>query len=339
MTIVIVALSAFLLSMGLTGLARWIALRSSLVDIPNERSSHTVPTPSGGGVAIAITVLLLAGVVSVVENMSLPLLLAVSVAGSLVAVIGLLDDYRNVPIVVRLLVQVASFLLAIYWLEWDPIFRIASALEIGGVPAKALSVLLAVWGLNLFNFMDGIDGIAASEASFVAFAGASMSYYLSFETSLAWALLASACLGFLVWNWAPAKIFMGDVGSSFLGFLLVILLARTIQDGSISVWTASILIAPFVVDATVTLLRRAARGEVWYRAHKSHAYQQLARSWGSHARVVIALIVINIAIVLPIGLLSVWFPASAPLVCIGIYALLVAGVLTLGAGAESGEPS
>ncbi len=174
---------------------------------------------------------------------------------------------------------------------------------------KALALLALLWLLNLYNFMDGIDGLAGSELVFVTF----LSYLLVINsgdevTAMLSATLLAAGAGFLLWNWPPAKIFMGDVGSSFTGFSLGVLALISMQSGILTLWTWLILLAVFIVDATVTLLRRFWRGEKWYEGHATHAYQQAARQYKSHAKVTITVIVINLLWLAPLAWLSVQRP-------------------------------
>jgi Fuc2NAc and GlcNAc transferase len=150
-----------------------------------------------------------------------------------------------------------------------------------------------VWLLNLFNFMDGIDGIAASEAIFVSSAGAFFSWLMGSDNiSIILLILAASTTGFLALNWPPAKIFMGDVGSNFLGLIIGVIAYASILEGA-SVWIWLILLAVFLVDSGVTLLRRILNGEKWHEAHCSHAYQHAAKKWG-HKKVTISVILINI---------------------------------------------
>jgi len=194
---------------------------------------------------------------------------------------------------------------------------------------NALSVLSIVWVLNLFNFMDGIDGLAASEAAYVTAAGAALWLLFGSDKSLPVASLcvAASSLGFLVWNWPPAKIFMGDVGSGYLGYAIAVLgLGAGRRDGAmLCAWV--ILGGVFFIDATTTLLLRLVRGRRIYEAHRSHAYQWLARRWGSHRRVTVAVLMVNSLWLLPCAMFAVSHPlhaagatvvALAPLVIIAV---------------------
>jgi Fuc2NAc and GlcNAc transferase len=206
-------------------------------------------------------------------------------------------------------------------------------------------VLLWVWFINFFNFMDGIDGIAAAEVVFIGVAGALLSLASGHsELASAWALLAGACLGFLVWNAPPARIFMGDVGSGFWGFVVAALLLLSVVEGVMSPWVALLLVTAFIGDAIVTLLRRMWRGERWYEGHRQHAYQHLAIRWGSHGKVTVAYTIFNLIVIAP----SVWLANQSPELALPVLlaTLTLVAVLVLSAGGgapptstRQGDPS
>lgn len=236
------------------------------------------------------------------SGVAVEVLAAVGVGGLLIAAIGYLDDRHGLPARWRFLVHV----LAASWALWClggfpalPVFDVELRLGWLGIP---VGVVATVWLLNLYNFMDGIDGIAATEAVTVA-AGAALLLWLQGDAGAAALLviLASAALGFLVWNWPPAKIFMGDVGSAYLGFVLAVLALATSAEGVLNLWVWLILLAVFITDATITLLRRLLQGERWYEAHRSHAYQHAALKLESHLKVTLAVGVINIFWLLPLA--------------------------------------
>ncbi|MFI3222772.1 MAG: glycosyl transferase, partial [Methylococcaceae bacterium] len=169
---------------------------------------------------------------------------------------------------------------------------------------QILAVLYLVWVLNLYNFMDGIDGLASIEAITVSL-GAALLYVLQTEISALWiapVLLAVTVCGFLVWNFPPAKIFMGDAGSGFLGIVLGLLSIQATWLDSSFLWSWLILLAVFITDATWTLFRRLLRGDKVYQAHCSHGYQYAARYYQSHKKVSLAVAVINLVWLLPVAL-------------------------------------
>jgi Fuc2NAc and GlcNAc transferase len=190
--------------------------------------------------------------------------------------------------------------------------------------------------LNLFNFMDGIDAIAASEAAFVAAAGALLGVVSGSMPGVSAVALAFAatCCGFLVWNWPPARIFMGDVGSGYLGFVLSVLALAAARDNSAALWIWLILGGVFFVDATVTLVRRLVRREHLHQGHRSHGYQWLARRWGSHLRVTVAVLAVNVFWLLPCAAFAALHPSqAATATCVALAPLVV---IALAAG--SGRP-
>jgi Fuc2NAc and GlcNAc transferase len=203
-----------------------------------------------------------------------------------------------------------------------------------GYVSYAITLAAVVWFLNLFNFMDGIDGLAISEAIFMSFGAGALAALNGAPVGVVLAMLAlgAACLGFLPLNWPPARVFMGDAGSGFLGYLLGIFALATIVAGTLSVWTWILLSGTFLIDATATLVRRWVRGESVHQAHRSHAYQQLARKWKSHRRVTLLYGAVNLFWLLPLAWLSTrWSAWAAPLAVLGTAPLFVAA-RRLGAG-------
>jgi Fuc2NAc and GlcNAc transferase len=250
-----------------------------------------------------------------------------------VAAIGFADDRRPVPARLRFAVHVAAVGVALVAIGGLPPFDV-NGLRVAGLGGGVVAVICCVWFLNLFNFMDGIDGIAGAQAAFVSFAAAGLLAVTGAGAAVTvpWLLLGAASLGFLAWNWAPAKIFMGDAGSGFTGFAIALLLVHSTRTPAFSPWTALILTAPFACDATLTLLRRGWRGERWYSAHRSHAYQSLARRWRSHARVTLLVVFLDVAIVLPAAIASMYWPdRAAPLAAL-VLALFLGAAGLAGAG-------
>ncbi|MBC3476322.1 MraY family glycosyltransferase [Pseudomonas taiwanensis] len=302
MTLLLAVSMVVAFSCGLTWLLRRYALARSIMDIPNARSSHSVPTPRGGGVAIVVAFLIAllwlngAALINATTTWSL------FGAGAFIAVLGFLDDHGHIAARWRLLGHFGASLWALFWLGGlPPLTMFGVELNLGWL-GHVVGLFYLVWLLNLYNFMDGIDGIASVEAITVCL-GACMVYLLIDVPGLLLAplLLASAVAGFLVWNFPPARIFMGDAGSGFLGVALGVL---SIQAAWVSpklfyVWL--ILLGVFIVDATVTLLRRLLRGDKVYEAHRSHAYQYASRSFGRHLPVTMAVLVINLLWLWPIA--------------------------------------
>jgi Fuc2NAc and GlcNAc transferase len=209
----------------------------------------------------------------------------------------------------------------------------AQVIHLGWV-GDLVAALAIMWTLNLFNFMDGIDGIAASEAVFVTLAVLPSLMMLNVAGGIATAslIVGSAALGFLRWNWPPAKIFMGDVGSGYVGFVIATLALATAGQRPVAAWIWLILGGVFFVDATVTLLRRLMRGERVHEAHRTHAYQWLARSWNNHRRVTLTVLAINLLWLLPCALWATLRPARAATITLVALAPLVALAVAAGAG-------
>jgi len=301
--IVAFAITAFGLSSALTG---WIcrhALSNSLLDVPNDRSSHKIPTPRGGGLAIVVVFLLGLPLLSINAAIADNLFWALLGSGALVAAVGFIDDRQSVAASYRLLVHFAAAAWALVCLGGIP------AIVIFGWPIGSawvlfpLAMVYLVWLLNLYNFMDGIDGLAGIEAISVCLGGIIVAFITDNGQFWGLVLLATVTAGFLVWNFPPAKIFMGDVGSGFMGMVLAIfsLQAASFSAASFSAWL--ILLGVFIVDASWTLARRFLQGEKVYQAHRSHAYQHAASHYQSHRQVTLAVAAINLCWLLPLALL------------------------------------
>ncbi len=298
-----------------TGLVRRFAMAKSLLDIPNERSSHSIPTPRGGGVAIVIVVLsgILMGAAGGWIRGTIALALVPS--GAAVALVSWLDDRRGVPQWIRFLVHLAAAAWVVYC--FGPV-----AIRLGGL-GPIVTVLGIAWIANLFNFMDGIDGLAAGEALTVGLAAVLLCWRAGdLEPTWLAALVVVAAAGFLPWNWSPARIFLGDVGSVFLGFILASLGVLTSQRGDVPALGWLVLLGVFVLDATITLLRRFVRGERWFAAHRSHAYQRAVQAGLTHPQVSGAVMAVNAVLALLVWW-AVAVPAREPFAYLAAMALLV----------------
>ncbi len=318
----------------LTFIARRLALARGIVDVPNARSSHQTSTPRGGGIAIVISVTAALTVLSVRGALALDCYLAIAAGGLVVALIGLADDHRPVRAGVRLVVHAGAAIWAVAWLGGLPPVRLGANLVQLGWAGDLIAVLGVMWVLNLFNFMDGIDGIAVSEAVFVTLGGAWLITGVTDEIGSAALVLAAACCGFLVWNWPPARIFLGDVGSGYLGYVIAVLALAAARTNAVALWVWLILGGAFFVDATVTLVRRTVRGAPPHEAHRTHAYQWLARTWHSHRRVTLGLLILNVLWLLPWAVLAARHPDAAAAAVLG--ALVPLSLLAVVAG--SGRP-
>jgi len=312
---------ALIAALVLTPLMRWYSLHRGLIDQPGARRSHSSPVARGGGLAIGISLVMTA--VAFAPNSAV---VAPFVGGAaIVSLLGWRDDHAPLGVGWRLGIQLLLAAGIIAWL--GPV----EAISIGGVTVQAAwlwtptAVLAIVWLMNLFNFMDGSDGLASSQAviSFTLFAFA---FGLAGETAGAWlaAVAAGASLGFLFWNRPPASIFLGDSGSLLLGWCAgAFALTGTLSD-SFSVWVSFIIVSPFVIDATVTLCWRLARGERWYTPHTNHAYQYLIRLRWSHGKVLLVWIALNGLLVVPATVLALWKP-QADLGVAAVMTVILAG--------------
>lgn len=322
----LLALGVFVVSwLGTHGVLRYAQARD-LLDHPNERSSHVAPTPRGGGLAIVLSFLAALVVLHSLGRVNEMLLWGLGGGGLAVAVVGFVDDHGHLSAQVRLLVHFAAVAWALYWLCGMPPLPVGGGYVIDGPAWTALGAVGLVWVLNLYNFMDGIDAIAGVEAVCVALGA------LLLGGATTWLLLAVAVAGFLALNWPPARIFMGDVGSGFVGFALGILAVDAAAWEQVPLASSAILLGVFLVDATVTLFRRWLRAERLSEAHRSHAYQHAARRFGGHRPVVLAVIAINVLWLLPWAWVAQAWPAWSMGAAVAALAPLVALVWRLGAG-------
>ena len=278
-----------ILSFILTYQIKNYAIKKSLVDIPNDRSSHTTPTPHGGGIAIAISWFLGISYLFYFDDIDSSLYYSLMV-GVVISSVSYLDDLFELSAKLRLLVQSFVAMLGLYFIGGlDSVdfglFSISNQLF-----TTLFAFFMIVWFINLYNFLDGIDGYAGSEAVFLGLAG-----FILFNDS-PFLVLVFSVLGFLVWNWHKAKIFMGDVGSTLLGYNVAIFTIYYTNQDSMNLWIWVILFGVFWFDATLTLFRRYKNGEKLSQAHRKHLYQRAVQSGLAHDRVVIYSIFINIVL-------------------------------------------
>ncbi|WP_454864993.1 MraY family glycosyltransferase [Pseudomonas rhizophila] len=322
MTVWWLLLPVLAISWGLTLVLRRYALSKSLMDVPNERSSHKVATPRGGGLAIVVSFLLSLPVLESLSLMPAPALYSLLGSGGLVAVIGFADDHGHIAARWRLLGHFVAALWALYWLNGlPPVILFGITVDMGWF-GTILALIYLVWMLNLYNFMDGIDGIASVEAITVCL-GMCVVYWAIGNLDLVAAplMLSVAVAGFFFWNFPPAKIFMGDVGSGFLGMIFGGLAIQASWSDPKLMWSWIILLGVFIVDSTWTLLSRLINGKKIYEAHCTHGYQHASKISGSHLKVTLCVMLINLLWLLPIsigvgtggldgasGLLLSWIP-------------------------------
>jgi Fuc2NAc and GlcNAc transferase len=313
---------------------RWRAKSLGLIAEVTDRSSHKAPTPSGGGIGIVLA----ASLAGIFVAIPYPLeIYPVIIAGVLIAVIGYWDDRHPLPAKWRLGAQV---LLAGAVAVTLPLDILGPQVGVS-LPESVFLVLIVLAGalwINLYNFMDGIDGLAAAEAIFLLLGALFVAWWFQpgvwYQGVFWWmAWLAAACLGFLLLNWAPAKLFMGDAGSTYLGLMLFFFALATMAGSWLSLGQWLILAAAFLADSLTTLVRRAINREPVWHAHKRHAYQNLQRRLGSHARATLIYIGIDLLLLLPLAWLAGAYRAYDWAFALVAYAILVPIALKAGAGA------
>lgn len=297
----------FFCSLLITFLMKVHAIKRNIIDIPNLRSSHSTPTPRGGGLSIVLSFSFCLAFFVYFEQVEFMTGLTLLFSGLSIALIGFIDDHGHINAKWRLLVHFLAANAVLYCLGGLPVLNIFGFNVNFGIIGFVLAVIAIIWILNLFNFMDGIDGLASIESiSTTFFAGLFLSI-ISPDSQLVllyWLLSASVC-GFLVLNFPPAKIFMGDAGSGYLGFMLAALALASAQIDQNMLWIWLTLLGVFIVDATFTVVHRLISGEKIYEAHRSHAYQFASRKFNSHLKVTLAVLAINLFWLAPIAFLIV----------------------------------
>ncbi|MFC4526589.1 glycosyltransferase family 4 protein [Dyella halodurans] len=292
------------------------AHRQGLMDLPGQRRSHSIPTPRGGGIGIVVAALLTMPASFYLLPEAWPALVALALAVStiMVAAVGWWDDHRSLPVLPRLGIQLLS----------SALFGVALAATGLSWWWLPLLMLAGAWSINLHNFMDGIDGLLAQQVIFVGSGLALLAWAVS-QTALAVAAacLAAAALGFWRYNRPRARIFMGDVGSGTMGFLLFALTGLLWRVDTSLLWPAAILSSSFVVDASLTLLGRMVSGRRWYTAHREHLYQWLVRSGFTHASGGACYLAWNVLVAAPLAALAWSWPEGAALICVGAYLVAI----------------
>ncbi len=317
MLLLVLSLASFLISLLTVALIKQ-SFSQQLLDIPNERSSHTQPTPRGGGLGFIIAFAMTSAIAAALGIPSISLLSLWLVLIPL-TIIGILDDRQGVPAAIRYLVQLSAASIAIAYFgsfpqPWLDSFGIA-----GQITAIALTAIGITALINFYNFMDGLDGLVAGctvvQIGFLA---------LYLNQPILW-LLVAALLGFLWWNWSPAKIFMGDAGSTVLGATVAIALLDNSSNPA-RAWSALAITLPLASDAIYTLFRRLIRRENIFKAHRSHLYQRLQQSGWSHAQVSSTYIGVNL---LAASSISIFGAMGAWLSLIGAIVAIMVGEIYL----------
>jgi len=311
MTVFLASLAAWLVSLLVTMAVRRVAVQRNMLDLPGRRRSHTLPTPRGGGVGVLAGALLpLLAVVWWYAALDTRVI-AYVIGAALVAAVGWCDDVRGVAPLYRLLVHALAAALFVFALHGA-----------GGMAASPLFMALAgfaiVSAINIWNFMDGINGIASSQAALVALALAVLSGAAPW--TLAALFLAIACLGFLPFNVPRARVFLGDVGSGSIGFMVAALLVQAVASSNLRWPLALVLVSAFATDSALTLGKRIVQGKAWWRPHREHTYQWLVRAGYRHGQVSLgyllwSVLAVALVLALPYGAdvlsAALWLLATA----------------------------
>ena len=315
--------AAFICSAVLTGFMRKYAVKRNVLDVPNARSSHTVPTPRGGGLAFAAA-FLISTICIRLNYVDLPGFLPAIWGGALVAYIGWIDDKKRLPAGTRVIIHFIAATWGICWLGGLPSLDLGFTEVHFGNLGYPIAIVGTVWMINLYNFMDGIDGLAAGEAASVS-AGAAFLFVLSGNGAMALLclFLTASTGGFLIFNWPPAKMFMGDTGSGFLGYIFAMLAIISERTTSIHLLVWAVLLAVFVTDATATLIKRILQGKRPTEAHREHAYQIAVQKGLSHKETTIGILSINLLIFVLTVFSLKHIPESFCWVAIAIYSSMI----------------
>lgn len=312
-TYVLLAAAAVASAIAIPSFNRFAVSRGIIAKM-NSRTLHERAVPRGGGIAFALVFALAIFVLWLMDGVSHTMLLAVGVGGAAAATVGFFDDVREIRARTKFLLHVllAVWMLVVLWRPlYAPVFRDA------GLPVQIIGVaallFVPTWMINLYNFIDGIDGMAISAAVFICAAAITVLLLTDGNQELAFlfALLGASSLSFLFWNMPPARAFMGDAGSIFLGYCFAALILTTVFTRQITPWTWIAILAYYVADTTTTTLCRMFLVKRWYGVHRSHAYQNLARVRQSHGRVLYGVVAYQVCWALPLAIWSALRPDQA----------------------------
>ena len=287
-----------------------MATKTGIMANPNFRTLHEAPIPSSGGVVFAFIFVMGVFLLWILDLLSDNLLIILGIGGCAATLLGFLDDKNNIKATKKIAMQIFLSGFALFYLDGGPLLNIDLIPSLVAIP---LSILFLVWVINAYNFMDGIDGMAASGAIFSSGAIVlTMALTNEFsEVTILLLLLAVSVLAFMVFNWPPAKIFMGDSGSIFLGYCFGAFIIYSLMMGEISFLTWLVVFGYYLGDTTTTTIIRTVRGKKWNEAHRSHAYQNLARILDNHSIVTIGVIIYHILWLLPLAVWTVLKPDFA----------------------------
>ena len=290
----------------------------NLIDVPNSRSSHASPTLKGGGVVIMFTFIAFLMGLYYLDILSSKIYLDLVMCSCVIGLVGFMDDIKEVNPRIRLVIHFLTAAIGLYLLNgFKEVLFLGDTVNLG-LLGNVLAMIYIVWFLNLYNFMDGIDGIASLQAITVCGAFTFINFWIfpSFDLWKVSLLFTSCILGFLYWNFPKAKIFLGDTGSGFIGLFLALFSIEASNNQPVLLWVFLILMSVFLVDATLTLFYRIYNNEVIFKAHSSHAYQKATTIFNSHILVTNFICLINL----------LWLFPMAFLVALG----LIQGIVGLG---------
>ena len=284
-----------------------IAIQKEIISNLNYRTLHEVPTPRGGGIVFSLLFSFTIFVLWHGDEISDQVFYMFGLGGFVATLFGFIDDVKNIKAKIKLAIQLFLGGWAVYWLEYGDLLLLES---IPFLIATLTALFFMVWMMNAYNFMDGIDGMAASGAIFISLTLATVLFLTEgpVEIITIFILIAATVSGFMFFNWPPATIFMGDAGSVFLGYIFGSLLLFTVLNNDISIWSWITVFGYFFADTTVTQIMRVILVKKWYLAHRSHAYQNLARITGSHLKVTGTVVLYNIIWIFPLVVWSVLQP-------------------------------
>jgi Fuc2NAc and GlcNAc transferase len=284
-----------------------VAIYFNILANPNFRTLHEISTPRGGGVVFSLIFVFSISAFEVYSNSYGLIFYIFGLGGFLSTMFGFIDDIYNIRAKFKLLIQLFLGAWTLYWLNLDGLFESIWVPQFIVIP---LMLLFMVWVINAYNFIDGIDGMAASGAIFISLTLAVLLTVNSGSLALTYIfiLLAVTVSGFIIFNWPPAKIFMGDAGSVFLGYIFGSLILFTVLNNDISIYSWLTVFGYYFADTLVTQIYRVFLVKKWYLAHRSHAYQNLARITKSHLKVTGGVVIYNLLWVLPLTIMSALVP-------------------------------
>jgi len=287
---------------------RKYAIKNAILANLNFRTLHEKPLPRGGGIIFSLVFCLGVLFLYFLSNIKLNVFLVFGIGGAFAAIIGFIDDLKGVNALIKLCLQLLIALWALFWLDGGPLNDIYF---LKGWPAWSLSAFLMVWLINVYNFIDGVDGVAITGAILIL---STMVLTLiiinsTSQLSVLFLILIASCFGFLFFNWPKATIFMGDSGSIFLGYIFGAFIIYSILNSEISLYTWLVVFGYYLADTTSTTFIRLMTVKKWYHTHRSHAYQNLARILNNHSKVTAGIAIYHLLWLLPLAILTVIKPS------------------------------